>query len=143
MKMKISPSQAQTVEGEPEEVLDRTQGRSIIARPTPEEISQHFGGADVMDGVRPMDERITALYKAGLFTRAVVTWANAIKERQIDPKFWGIVIAIHPQRGFPLETHWTDGKTTFNSGDDLLIIYRGITSGSCSEWILEKNRSTH
>lgn len=91
------------------------------------------------NGPVPMTPKMKALYDRGLFTRAVVCLSVDAGTRRMDPMNWGIVVGIHPESHFPLEVAWTSHYSNkFHIGDDLVVIYRGMTAEECRAYLYDQ-----
>ena len=66
------------------------------------------------------------LMKKGLFMRAVVANITKHGDDIFDPHNWGIITSLEPLGRFPLIINWADGKQTRTTGDDVVVIYKGM-----------------
>lgn len=76
-----------------------------------------------------MSQRTMKWMRRGVYTRAVVTYDNLSSSQQLDPRYWGIVVEIHPERENGLEIWWVKNcQVTHSTGEELKIIYSGCSA---------------
>lgn len=69
-----------------------------------------------------------ALYKVGKAKRAIV----CKKEHEnfiLDPAYWGIVFDVKPFMPLALQIQWVNRGISWSNGDDLLVVYHGVSEG--------------
>jgi hypothetical protein len=128
MKIKVHAQSSQTLEGEqdpPSNVFnhDNATGSPVMER------NEHWNA-------------ITALYKEGIYPRAIVTFKNIDNVAKIDPRNWGIVVAIKEGLSKPVEANF-NGRTIMSTGEDLHVIYRGCVGRELETLMERHNHASH